>query len=375
MRANERADASRRREPRVQTNARAHERGRVRGRGGSFDRVERSETSLSNSAVIMGGIRGKSAKKRARMAGNSKTFDRISGTFYDEKASMPSKKISDEAMKSAPKSFRRFLAAKAAAEQRMHRRDRGEEEVLNEPSTADARRNSGGDASGTSSEEEDDKEVKVGPPLKDTIVPLVRAKPDKGDERLKAMDERAQAVAAEAEKKKKKKHLSLRERRKKERAFIRAQKEEEEEFIRGTGGSVRFGEVAEAPPTITLKRKSGGKGDKEVPIEQSGQKIVEIAENKSGGKSNRQSKIFADLMASAQGASEKKKQKVASQGLRRQAELAELRAQVIADYRSMKGRPMNNGRNEKLANNPVKLFTIGTSIVSPAQLRTDRRGA
>ena len=324
----------------------------------------------------MGGIRGKSAKKRERMAGNSKTFDRITGTFYDEKASMPSKKISDEAMKSAPKSFRRFLAAKAAAEQRMHRRDRGEEEDTNEPSAANKRRTGGGDVSGTSSEDEDDKddEATPGPPLKGTVSPLVRAKPDKGDERLKALDEAAAADAAEAERKKKKKHLSLRERKKKERAFLRAQKEEEEEFLRGTGESVRFGEVAEAPPTITLKRKSGGKGEKEVPIEQSGHKIVEIAENKSGGKSNRQSKIFADLMASAQGASEKKKQKVASQGLRRQAELAELRAQVIADYRSMKGRPMNNGRNEKLANNPVKLFAMGTSIVSPAQLRNDRRG-
>jgi hypothetical protein len=72
----------------------------------------------------MGGIRGKSAKRRAKMALNTKTFDRISGRFYDEKVVMPSAKVSQEAMLSAPKSFKRFLAAKRAIEVR-EKRSRG----------------------------------------------------------------------------------------------------------------------------------------------------------------------------------------------------------------------------------------------------------
>ena len=74
----------------------------------------------------------------------------------------------------------------------------------------------------------------------------------------------------------------------------------------------------------------------------------------------------------------KSKKKLENQGLKRQAELAQLRAQIITDYRSMRGRPMNNGRNEKLASNPTKLFASGSSLqggngVSAAQLRKDRR--
>ena len=190
------------------------------------------------------------------------------------------------------------------------------------------------------------------------------------------MDE--QAAAAATENTKKKKYLSLRERKRKERAALRAQKEEESEFINGTGTTARFGEVAEAPPTITLKRKSGGKGEKAVPIELSGHKIVEIAAENQSGKSNRQSKIFADLLSAAKASSGKSKKKLENQGLKRQAELAQLRAQIITDYRSMRGRPMNNGRNEKLASNPTKLFASGSSLqggngVSAAQLRKDRR--
>ncbi|CAL54982.1 unnamed product [Ostreococcus tauri] len=325
----------------------------------------------------MGGIRGKSARKRARMAKNSKTFDRQSGTFHEERVPMPTKKVSEEAMLSAPKSFKRFLMAKAAAEKRMRRRDRPEsEEDEDEPAAARAKGEHDDEPGTTSSEENEDAEKEKSTAI--AVKPLVRAKPDKGDDRLKAMDEAAAAAAAEAEasRKKKKKHLSLRERKKRERAMLRAQKEEEDEFLGRTGTSVRFGDVAEAPPTITLKRKSGGKGEKAVPIEQSGHKIVEIAENQSGGKSNRQSKIFADLMASAQEATVKNKKQndTGEVGLRRKHELAQLRAQVIADYRSMKGRPMHNGRSEKLASNPVKLFGgMGTAIVSPAQLRRDRK--
>lgn len=324
----------------------------------------------------MGGIRGKSARKRARMAQNTKTFDRISGRFYDEQVAMPKGKVSENEMLSAPKSFRRFLAAKAAAESREKRREREEDEQEDEPAAASGDEKSRSDGGQSSSEDEGGDEDDQRERTTDVVAPLVRAKPDQGNAQLREMDE--QAVAAATENTKKKKYLSLRERKRKERAALRAQKEEESEFINGTGTTARFGEVAEAPPTITLKRKSGGKGEKAVPIELSGHKIVEIAAENQSGKSNRQSKIFADLLSAAKASSGKSKKKLENQGLKRQAELTQLRAQIITDYRAMRGRPMNNGRNEKLASNPTKLFASGSSLqggngVSAAQLRKDRR--
>ena len=339
-------------------------------------------------AGVMGGIRGKSARKRAKMAQNSKTFDRISGRFYDEKVAMPSGKVSEDVMLSAPKSFKRFLAAKAAAESRSKRRDRVEDDDSEEEEPAAAKEGGEENVDNVDEESSEDDRGEAtnrnvgGEGVPTSVAPLVRAQPDKGNATLRALDEKAATAAREAEaeaKKKKKKHLSLRERKKRDRAALRAQKEEEAEFLRGGGNTVRFGEVAEAPPTITLKRKSGGKGEKEVPIAQSGHKIVEIAENQTGGKSNRQSKIFADLLSAAKGSSAKSKKKSETQGLKRTADLAALRAQVISDYRSMKGRPMNNGRNVKLASNPTKLFQSGTGSlqgvggISAAQLRKDRR--
>ena len=326
----------------------------------------------------MGGIRGKSARKRARMAQNTKTFDRISGRFYDEQVAMPKGKVSENEMLSAPKSFRRFLAAKAAAESREKRREREENEQEDEPAAASGDEKSRSDGGQSSSEDEGGDEGDQRERTTDVVAPLVRAKPDQGNAKLREMDEQAAAAAATENTKKKKKYLSLRERKRKERAALRAQKEEESAFINGTGTTARFGEVAEAPPTITLKRKSGGKGEKAVPIELSGHKIVEIAAENQSGKSNRQSKIFADLLSAAKASSGKSKKKLENQGLKRQAELAQLRAQIITDYRSMRGRPMNNGRNEKLASNPTKLFASGSSLqggngVSAAQLRKDRR--
>lgn len=350
----------------------------------------------------MGGIRGKSAKRRAKMALNTKTFDRISGRFYDEKVVMPSAKVSQEAMLSAPKSFKRFLAAKRAVEVRekksrepkVESEDYDAQPSEDEPSAARARddnsRGDDDDDDEDANESEDDVINNSGADKKkqkvegstgseeEDIKPLLRAKPDQGTEELRALDEKTERerLAKEKEGKKKKKHMSLRERKRRDRAALRAQKQEEEVFLRGTGGGVRFGETAEAPPTITLKRKSGGKGEKEVPIAQSGHKIVEIADMHTGGKSNRQTKIFEELLSAAQKdsltgkTSKKSKSPFASDvGLKRQHDLAQLRAQVISDYRQMKGRPMTNGRNEKLANNPVKLF----AGVSAAQLRADRR--
>lgn len=103
----------------------------------------------------MGGIRGKSARKRARMAQNTKTFDRIPGRFYDEQVAMPKGKVSENEMLSAPKSFRRFLAAKAAAESREKRREREENEQEDEPAAASGYEKGLSDGDQSSSEDED----------------------------------------------------------------------------------------------------------------------------------------------------------------------------------------------------------------------------
>ena len=154
---------------------------------------------------------------------------------------------------SAPKSFRRFLAAKAAAESREKRREREENEQEDEPAAASGDEKSRSDGGQSSSEDEGGDEDDQRERTTDVVAPLVRAKPDQGNAKLKEMDEQAVAAATENTKKKKK-YLSLRERKRKERAALRAQKEEESEFINGTGTTARFGEVAEAPPTITLGR-------------------------------------------------------------------------------------------------------------------------
>ena len=44
-----------------------------------------------------------------------------------------------------------------------------------------------------------------------------------------------------------------------------------------------------------------------------------------------------------------------------------LRTQAISEYRKMKGRPMNNGRNTSLATDPTRLF----SSVGGADVRRD----
>ena len=121
--------------------------------------------------------------------------------------------------------------------------------------------------------------------------------------------------------------------------------------------------VADAPPTITLKRKSGGKGAKHVPVAESGHKIA-------GGKGagNRQAEIFASLMKNAARGGEKKNSGPGPVGgLRRAAEMDSLRERAIAEYRKMKGRPMNNGRSADLATDPSRLFTA----VGGANVRRD----
>ena len=145
----------------------------------------------------MGGIRGKSARKRARMAQNTKTFDRISGRFYDEQVAMPKGKVSENEMLSAPKSFRRFLAAKAAAESREKRREREEDEQEDEPAAASGDEKSRSDGGQSSSEDEGGDEDDQRERTTDVVAPLVRAKPDQGNAKLREMDEQAVAAATE----------------------------------------------------------------------------------------------------------------------------------------------------------------------------------
>ena len=163
----------------------------------------------------------------------------------------------------------------------------------------------------------------------------------------------------------------MRERKSAARKAMKAMKDEDESFIFGKtsearveksrGGDVSFGEVADAPPTITLKRKSGGKGAKPVPVAESGHKIAG-----SKGAGNRQAQIFQSLMrkSAKDGGGQKAPPGV---GLRRVAEMTALREQVISGYRQMKGRPSNNGRSASLATDPSRLF----SAVGGATIRRD----
>ena len=176
----------------------------------------------------------------------------------------------------------------------------------------------------------------------------------------------------------KRKYMSLRERKREARKMAKTAKEEGDVFVYGQtsgkqeksrGGEPSFGEVADAPPTITLKRKSGGKGAKNVPVAESGHKIA-------GGKGagNRQAQIFKDLMQTAQGkksgGASKNAPALAVVGLRRVAEMKALREQVIADYRQMRGRPMNNGRSASLAVDPSRLFSANANV-GAATIRRD----
>lgn len=176
---------------------------------------------------------------------------------------------------------------------------------------------------------------------------------------------------------KRKKYMSLRERKREARKMAKVAKEEGETFMHGQAsgrheksrcGEPSFGEVADAPPTITLKRKSGGKGAKAVPVAESGHKIA-------GGKGagNRQAQIFKNLLQTAQGKGWNASIKPANTpgvGLRREAEMKALREQVIAEYRQMRGRPMNNGRSAALAVDPSRLFSA-SATVGAATIRRD----
>ena len=156
-----------------------------------------------------------------------------------------------------------------------------------------------------------------------------RNMPDKGEEGHLFSEGMLGDKGRKTKKAKKTKYKSLRERKKEKRAQARIQKEEKDEFLGIVKELPKFGEVAEAPPQITIKRKGGG---------------AKVDMN--GGAGNRQSKIFADLMSKAN--YNKKKRKMSHQGpiigLKKQHDLAVLREDLIAKYREMRNRPSTNGR-------------------------------
>ena len=156
-----------------------------------------------------------------------------------------------------------------------------------------------------------------------------RNMPDKGEEGHLFSEGMLGDKGRKTKKAKKTKYKSLHERKKEKRAQARIQKEEKDEFLGIVKELPKFGEVAEAPPQITIKRKGGG---------------AKVDMN--GGAGNRQSKIFADLMSKAN--YNKKKRKMSHQGpiigLKKQHDLAVLREDLIAKYREMRNRPSTNGR-------------------------------
>ena len=161
-----------------------------------------------------------------------------------------------------------------------------------------------------------------------------RNMPDKGEKGQLFDEDILGEEGKKIKKTKKTKYKSLRERKKEQRAQARIEEEEKEKFLGIVKELPKFGEVAEAPPQITIKRKGGGGGAKN---------------GINGGAGNRQSKIFADLMFNANSNMKKKKATRSRQGpiigLKRQHDMAVLREDLIAKYREMKNRPSTNGRS------------------------------
>ena len=350
----------------------------------------------------MGGIggKGKGARRRQKLKENAKVFDKKTGSFREPKIELIDGQVSREELLKAPSSFRRFMEATRRAKEQRDRRDRRARVARGLEGSDDER----GDDDAAERKKGDERETRddsggAGESDTDDETTHTWLRPDQGDGGAGVADDVAFEEAAHKKQPKKKKtdavadadaakdadgeddavgrkgkrkYKSLRERKSEARKAAKAAREEGDAFIGvvsdardgGRAGAPSFGEVADAPPTITLKRKSGGKGAKAVPVAESGHKIAG-----SKGAGNRQAQIFANLMA---GASDKKGAAAKGRaapvgGLRRAAEIEALRTQAISEYRKMKGRPMNNGRNTSLATDPTRLF----SSVGGADVRRD----
>lgn len=313
--------------------------------------------------------------------------------------------VSKDEMLSAPSSFRRFMEATKKAKGQQQRRERQYRisqglEVSDDEETPSSQKQKFAATSGSKGDTEEKPAVALNKASTegDRLVDdddgpgSTWLRPDMGDGANDGEDEDARDDTRATKGKKgaksggkqgddedenngKRKYTSLRERKREARKMAKTAKEEDDVFIYGQssgkqeksrGGDPAFGEVADAPPTITLKRKSGGKGAKSVPVAESGHKIA-------GGKGagNRQAQIFKDLMQSAQGqgssksVAEKSAVAAAGIGLRRVEEMKALREQVIVEYRQMRGRPMSNGRSASLAVDPSRLFsaTVGAATI------------
>lgn len=343
----------------------------------------------------MGGIggKGKGARRRQKLKDNAKVFDKKTGSFREAKIELIDGQVTREELLKAPSSFRRFMEATRRAREQQDRRDkrdriaRGEEDEGEDDDGDGAARNDKRDKHKNDKPNKSHNDSDDGESDSDDEKTHTWLHPDKGDHGAGVADDVAFEEAAHKKKVRKKKepepaagerveeedgdartgkrkHKSLRERKSEARKAAKAAKEEEDQFMgtvvetrdAGRAGDASFGQVADAPPTITLKRKSGGKGAKSVPVSESGHKIAG-----SKGAGNRQAQIFANLMAGAgkkSGAKTGKNQagELPMVGLRRAAEMQALREQAISEYRKMKNRPAHNGRSSSLGSDPTKLF-------------------
>ena len=302
--------------------------------------------------------------------------------------------VSNVDMLKAPSSFRRFMEATNRTKKQQAKRERqrlisqglevsddeqdlvfsGLESLKTDIESEKARVEAG--VTALSSDDDEDEDLNNGPDRGDGEIRDDDDELDSGKKHKRKGNPVVEGDDDEEGKKAKRKYMSLRERKREARKAAKLAKQEDEAFMQGgtagkaegsRGGEPGFGEIADAPPTITLKRKGGGKGSSSVPVAESGHKIA-------GGKGgNRQAQIFQDLMRTAQGKNPGKRAKNGSTpgvGLRRVAEMQALREQVIADYRQMRGKPQNNGRSVTLASNPSKLFS-SMSSVGGATIRRD----
>ena len=345
----------------------------------------------------MGGIggKGKGARRRQKLKENAKVFDKKTGSFREPKIELIDGQVSREELLKAPSSFRRFMEATRRAKEMRDRRDERARVARGSEGSDDKCGDEGGDVAAAERNKDGERGTRDdaaagGESDTDDEATHTWLRPDQGDGGAGVADDvafeeaahkkqpkkkKTDAVAADAKnakdvdgeddaegRKGKRKYKSLRERKSEARKAAKAAREEEDAFIGVVSGArtgdradpPSFGETADAPPTITLKRKSGGKGAKAVPVAESGHKIAG-----SKGTGNRQARIFANLMASASdSAGTAAEGRVApAVGLRRAAEIEALRERAISEYRKMRGRPMNNGRNSSLASDPSRLFS------------------
>ena len=195
--------------------------------------------------------------------------------------------VSNVDMLKAPSSFRRFMEATNRTKKQQAKRERqrlisqglevsddeqdlvfsGLESLKTDIESEKARVEAG--VTALSSDDDEDEDLNNGPDRGDGEIRDDDDELDSGKKHKRKGNPVVEGDDDEEGKKAKRKYMSLRERKREARKAAKLAKQEDEAFMQGgtagkaegsRGGEPGFGEIADAPPTITLKRKGGGKG-------------------------------------------------------------------------------------------------------------------